>query len=89
MCPVIKLMDPENNTDMSRINTDMSRNKTDMTRNNTDVSRNNTDMLMYPESSGLIVCTLYRYLFWNAGGLGWSIGKLEYLASGSHWHRSE
>ena len=28
-----------------------------------------------------------RYIFWNAGGLGWSIGKLEYLTSGSHWHR--
>ena len=30
-----------------------------------------------------------RYIFWNAGGLGWSIGKKEYLATGSHWHRSE
>ena len=30
-----------------------------------------------------------RYIFWNAGGLGWSIGKLEYLTSGSHWHRWE
>lgn len=30
-----------------------------------------------------------RYIFWNAGGLGWSIGKQEYLASGSHWHRSK
>jgi len=29
-----------------------------------------------------------RFIFWNAGGLGWSIGKREYLTSGSHWHRS-
>ncbi|XP_023348021.1 uncharacterized protein LOC111716763 isoform X6 [Eurytemora carolleeae] len=29
-----------------------------------------------------------RYIFWNAGGLGWSIGKKDYLKSGSHWHRS-
>ena len=27
-------------------------------------------------------------MFWNSGGLGWSIGKSEYLTSGSHWHRS-
>ena len=27
-------------------------------------------------------------LFWNSGGLGWSIGKSDYLTSGSHWHRS-
>ncbi len=32
---------------------------------------------------------LRRYIFWNAGGLGWSIGKEEYLQTGSHWHRSE
>ena len=30
-----------------------------------------------------------RYIFWNAGGLGWSIGKKAYLTSGSHWHRSK
>ena len=30
-----------------------------------------------------------RYIFWNAHGLGWSIGKAEYLTSGSHWHRSK
>ena len=30
-----------------------------------------------------------RYIFWNAGGLGWSIGKRAYLSSGSHWHRSK
>jgi hypothetical protein len=30
-----------------------------------------------------------RYIFWNAGGLGWSIGKRDYLTTGSHWHRSE
>eukprot|EP00095_Tigriopus_kingsejongensis_P001320 maker-scaffold249_size238305-snap-gene-1.12 protein:Tk01320 transcript:maker-scaffold249_size238305-snap-gene-1.12-mRNA-1 annotation:"PREDICTED: hemicentin-1-like" len=29
-----------------------------------------------------------RYVFWNAGGLGWSIGKRDYLNTGSHWHRS-
>jgi len=29
-----------------------------------------------------------RYIFWNAGGLGWSIGKREYLKSGTHWHKS-
>ena len=29
-----------------------------------------------------------RYIFWNAGGLGWSIGKLEYLEDGRHWHKS-
>ena len=30
-----------------------------------------------------------RYIFWNAHGLGWSIGKREYLQTGSHWHRSK
>ena len=30
----------------------------------------------------------FRYIFWNAGGLGWSIGKREYLKSGTHWHKS-
>ena len=30
-----------------------------------------------------------RYIFWNAGGLGWSIGKKAYLKTGSHWHRSK
>ena len=30
-----------------------------------------------------------RYIFWNAGGLGWSIGKRSYLSTGSHWHRSK
>ena len=29
-----------------------------------------------------------RFIFWNKGGLGWSIGKKAYLTSGSHWHRS-
>jgi len=29
-----------------------------------------------------------RFIFWNAGGLGWCIGKAAYLTSGSHWHRS-
>ena len=29
-----------------------------------------------------------RVLFWNTGGLGWSIGKADYLKSGNHWHRS-
>ena len=33
--------------------------------------------------------TKNRYIFWNAHGLGWSIGKAEYLNSGSHWHRSK
>ena len=34
-------------------------------------------------------CTVcVRFIFWNAGGLGWSIGKRDYLSSGSHWHRS-
>ena len=27
-------------------------------------------------------------IFWNAKGYGWSIGKTEDLASGSHWHKS-
>ena len=27
-------------------------------------------------------------IFWNAGGLGWSIGKTQFLSSGSFWHRS-
>jgi hypothetical protein len=27
-------------------------------------------------------------MFWNAGGVGWSIGKTAYLETGSHWHRS-
>ena len=30
-----------------------------------------------------------RYIFWNAHGLGWSIGKKDYLTTGSHWHRSK
>lgn len=30
-----------------------------------------------------------RYVFWNKGGIGWSIGKKAYLMSGSHWHRSK
>ena len=29
-----------------------------------------------------------RFIFWNKGGLGWSIGKKAYLTSGSHWHWS-
>ena len=29
-----------------------------------------------------------RVIFWNTGGLGWSIGKSDYLESGNHWHRS-
>ena len=29
-----------------------------------------------------------RFIFWNKGGLGWSIGKKAYLSSGSHWHWS-
>jgi len=29
-----------------------------------------------------------RVIFWNAGGLGWSIGKKAYLITGSHWHKS-
>ena len=29
-----------------------------------------------------------RVIFWNAGGLGWSIGKTAYLSTGSHWHWS-
>ena len=33
--------------------------------------------------------TKNRVIFWNAHGLGWSIGKEEYLISGSHWHRSK
>ena len=28
-------------------------------------------------------------MFWNKGGLGWSIGKKAYLMSGSYWHKSE
>ena len=31
---------------------------------------------------------MYRLVFWNAGGLGWSIGKNEYLKTGSYWHKS-
>ena len=27
-------------------------------------------------------------IFWNTGGLGWSIGKTAYLVSGSYWHSS-
>ena len=34
------------------------------------------------------LCVLWRVIFWNAGGLGWSIGKTAYLKTGSHWHRS-
>ena len=32
--------------------------------------------------------SLFRFIFWNAGGLGWSIGKREYLQTGTHWHKS-
>ena len=30
-----------------------------------------------------------RFIFWNTGGLGWSIGKQEYLVDGRHWHKSK
>ena len=30
-----------------------------------------------------------RYIFWNAHGLGWLIGKRAYLTSGSHFHESK
>ena len=30
-----------------------------------------------------------RFIFWNTGGLGWSIGKEEYLVDGRHWHKSK
>ena len=30
-----------------------------------------------------------RFIFWNTGGLGWSIGKEEYLKDGRHWHKSK
>ena len=33
-------------------------------------------------------CKFFRLVFWNAGGLGWSIGKSEYLKTGSYWHKS-
>ena len=30
-----------------------------------------------------------RFIFWNTAGLGWSIGKQEYLVDGRHWHKSK
>ena len=30
-----------------------------------------------------------RFIFWNTAGLGWSIGKQEYLVDGRHWHQSK
>lgn len=29
-----------------------------------------------------------RLIFWNSAGLGWSIGKSQYLKTGSYWHKS-
>ena len=37
----------------------------------------------------MIITAILRYIFWNKGGFGWSIGKKAYLMSGSHWHRSK
>ena len=36
----------------------------------------------------LAVIIFARYIFWNKGGFGWSIGKMAYLVTGSHWHKS-
>ena len=36
----------------------------------------------------LTVIIFARYIFWNKGGFGWSIGKMAYLVTGSHWHKS-
>ena len=27
-------------------------------------------------------------IFWNANGVGWSIGKAEFLKTGAYWHNS-
>ena len=40
-------------------------------------------------NSTLMNSFLFRYIFWNAAGLGWSIGKKEYLEDGRHWHKSK
>ena len=37
----------------------------------------------------IVIRIIHRYIFWNKGGFGWSIGKKAYLMSGSHWHRSK
>ena len=37
----------------------------------------------------MVIRIILRYIFWNKGGFGWSIGKKAYLMSGSHWHRSK
>lgn len=37
----------------------------------------------------LTVIIFARYIFWNKGGFGWSIGKMAYLVTGSHWHKSQ
>ena len=29
-----------------------------------------------------------RLIFWNANGVGWSIGKAEFLKTGAYWHNS-
>ena len=34
------------------------------------------------------ISSIFRFVFWNSGGLGWSIGKKAYLQSGSYWHKS-
>ena len=39
--------------------------------------------------SNSVIWIICRYIFWNKGGFGWSIGKKAYLMSGSHWHRSK
>ncbi len=54
-------------------------------------NRQYAPFLAYSTGISMTKCLLWlrRYIFWNAGGLGWSIGKEEYLQTGSHWHRSE
>ena len=40
------------------------------------------------QNSNLFNFSLFRVVFWNSAGIGWSIGKSEYLKSGSYWHKS-
>ena len=36
----------------------------------------------------LTLIVIARLIFWNANGVGWSIGKAEFLKTGAYWHNS-
>ena len=42
----------------------------------------------YLKISPLSTIIIARLIFWNANGVGWSIGKAEFLKTGAYWHNS-